>query len=261
MDYQITNINPLVISNDGIVNVSFTSLFPNEDDWIGAYTPAVNIEDVFNTVPVKFGYCTWGTNSDYLTTGSGKLSFNLTNLRGNISFYYFTGGFYWPDIFNTTSLVATYNSSVTFHSLDEPLRNRVVPSGNPDIYNVLWSAGNSTNPQLQWGIVSGSYTSTYVATVSKISKSSLCAAPANALGWSDLGNIYTASLEGMQALENSFIYYRVGDEANGLWSNEFTFWVPPVRGSNPPSRGTRVVMLADAGVGSTGISSETCTSI
>ena len=55
-----------------------------------AYSPAsVNIQE---TSPVKWGYC--DGNASYIPTGVGSLTFNFTNLRDNIAFYYFTAGSY-----------------------------------------------------------------------------------------------------------------------------------------------------------------------
>ena len=259
-NYVINDVRPLVISNDGLVTVSFYSAYPSTDDWIGAYSPAPAVTEVFSTVPVKFGYCTWGEQSTYLQDGSGELIFNFTNLRANITFYYFTGGFYWPATFNTTKLVATSPLNVSFFDFNQPLRNRVVPTGNYDIYNVLWSAAYNAEPTLRWGITNGTYNTWVGATVSSVAQSSMCAAPANSTGWRDLGNIYTAEIVGILSLNlgGSYIYYIFGDAATNTWSSETAFWVPPNRGASPKDRATRVVVLADTGVGSNGWSSQTC---
>jgi hypothetical protein len=86
-EYSITSVSPLLISNDEIVTVKFTSNRPASTDWIGAYSPAS--VDITKTVPIKYGYC--NEVSSYLTNGTGYLTFNLTNLRSDVKFYYFTG--------------------------------------------------------------------------------------------------------------------------------------------------------------------------
>jgi hypothetical protein len=80
----------------------------------------------------------------------------------------------------------------------------------------------------------------------------LCGSPANSSGWFDLGTINTATFQGITTLglANSIIFYSFGDNATNNWSPQFIFRVPPAAGFNPPSRGTRAVIMADMGVGS-----------
>jgi hypothetical protein len=82
---SFSTIAPLVISNNDVVNVSYTSTAPASGDWIGAYSPAG--VDITKTVPVKFGFA--DASPDYLSTGKGTLQFNMTNLRSDIRFYFF----------------------------------------------------------------------------------------------------------------------------------------------------------------------------
>lgn len=58
-----------------------------QTDWIGAYSPAD--VDITTTVPIKYGWC--DDSSTYISTGSGELVFNLTNVREDVVFYYFIG--------------------------------------------------------------------------------------------------------------------------------------------------------------------------
>ncbi|MBS0646966.1 MAG: hypothetical protein JSR97_10320 [Verrucomicrobia bacterium] len=81
-------------------------------------------------------------HKNYLTSGVGSLTFNFTNLRADFAFYYFT---------NSTSkpiLVAMSNDKVTFQSNNQPLKPRVVPTGDYDVFNLLWSSATSTKPTL-----------------------------------------------------------------------------------------------------------------
>lgn len=89
--YKITSVSPLLINNDDVVTVKFqTTGTPSSDDWIAAYSPAD--VDISSTIPVKFGYC--DDSSSYMTDGTGYLTFNLTNLRADVSFYYFIGTYF-----------------------------------------------------------------------------------------------------------------------------------------------------------------------
>jgi hypothetical protein len=87
--YAFTSVSPLIISNDEVVTVNFTSSSPSSKDWIGAYSP-INV-NITETVPIKYGYC--DETSSYLSSGVGYLTFNFTNVRDDIIFYYFTGIF------------------------------------------------------------------------------------------------------------------------------------------------------------------------
>ncbi len=177
----------------------------------------------------------------------------MTNLRAGIKFYYFTN--------DLTSPIEVGSSSeiVEFQNINQPLKNRIVASGDQNVYKLLWSSATSTEPVLRWGLSSGEYTHSMNATTSVISNSSLCGAPATTVGWRDLGLIHTANISGIVDLQLSSqrIYYVFGDAATGDFSSEFVFFVPPLPGTQPPTRPTTVVLMADLGVGSTDTSYDT----
>ncbi len=253
--FTITSVSPLLIANDGVVTVSFsTTAPPSTLDWIGAFSPT-NPSLVVTSVPVKYGKCK--SSPGYMTTGVGSIAFGLTNLRANVAFYYFVGGT------KNSTLVATSSQFVSFVNINQPLRNRIVPTGNPNVLSLLWSTANATAPMVKWGSSSGSYTHSSVGIISTVSQSSMCGSPANSSGWRDLGNINTAPISGIVTMNlgSSWIYYTFGDSLMNLWSPEFRFWVPPARGHFTAGRGTRVVLMADMGTGSsaqTSNSSELC---
>jgi len=78
----------------------------------------------------------------------------------------------------------------------------------------------------------------------------MCGSPANTTGWRDLGLIHTAPLEGMTALANKKVYYSFGDEVTNDFSKEYVFNVPPIPGTQPPSRPTTAILYDDLGRGS-----------
>ena len=86
-DYNISSVTPLIISNDEIVSIKYNSSKAYYKDWIGAYSP-IDV-DITLTEPIKYGWC--DESSTYLTKGYGELKFNLTNVRDDVIFYYFTG--------------------------------------------------------------------------------------------------------------------------------------------------------------------------
>ena len=215
--YEINNIFPTVIRNDDVVTVSFYSSNPASSDWIGAYSPA-NV-DITTTVPVKYGWCdemsTYLANSSVAGAGTGQLTFNMTNLRSDIAFYYFANALSKP------VLVAKSSQVVTFENFNQPLRPRIVATGDPDVLKLLWSSASSSAPTLQWGLLSGSYKTTVTAVTSTIEKSSMCGAPANTTGWRELGLIHTAEFVGLTELANTPVFYHFGDATTNDWSQEF----------------------------------------
>jgi len=171
--YQITSVSPLVINSGDVVTISYsTSSTPSTLDWIAAYSPAN--ASVTETVPVKYGYC--DDSVGYLTKGVGSLTFNLTNLRSDVAFYYFSGG---------TSSGVVQNISpqiVTFENINQPLRRRIVPTGAFGEFKLLWSSATSETPIMKWGNISGQYTSTVNATTTTYTREQMCGAPANTTG-------------------------------------------------------------------------------
>lgn len=93
---------------------------------------------------MKYGWC--DEDPDYMSSGVGKLTFNMTNLRADIAFYYFTNGTYSP------IMVYTSDQVVQFKNINEPLRPRVVATGDPDVLTLMWSSANSAAPVMRWGV-------------------------------------------------------------------------------------------------------------
>lgn len=231
--------SPLLINNDDVITVQYFTSSPTSGDWIGAYSPA-DI-DITTTVPVKYGYC--DESPTYLTDGTGSLRFNMTNLRSDIAFYYFSNGTKYP-------IAQNISSPVTFVNFNQPLRARISATGDVNVLDLLWSSYNSTAPVLRWGTTSGSYTQTVQATTTTITKDQMMATPASTIGWRDLGLIHRASFIGMAALANTVVYYSFGDAATDDWSAEHLLHLPPLPGTQPPSRPTTVILFDDLGRGS-----------
>ena len=231
--------SPLIINNDDVVTVQYFSSTPTTGDWIAAYSPAD--VDITTTVPVKYGYC--DESSTYLSDGTGSLRFNMTNLRANIAFYYFSNGTKYP-IANNVS------STVTYFNFNQPLRARISATGDVNVLDVLWSSFNSSAPVLRWGTSSGTYTETVPASTTTITQDQMMASPASTIGWRDLGLIHRASLIGMATLANQIVYYSFGDAVTDDWSAEHLLHLPPLPGTQPPTRPTTVILFDDLGRGS-----------
>ena len=249
-DQMIVDVQPLVLANDEVVHVYFESVSPNVLDFIAAYSPAD--ANISSTVPVMFGSC--DSDPNYLSTGKGLLNFQFTNLRDDISFYFFTGGYnntfsYFlesPSVGNNQAkAVMKYPLTVSFENINEPLKNRIIPTSDPRSFKLLWSSATSKKPLMKYGHNPGEYTGKSYASTSRISQDSLCGSPASTYGWRDLGLIHTAYFTSLLPT-----YYVFGDEDSDSWSKEFYFTPPPLPGKSPELRPLRVALLADMGIGS-----------
>jgi hypothetical protein len=249
--YTIVSVDPLLINNDDLVTIRFNSTSPADTDWIGAYSPPT--VDVLQTSPIKWGYCNAGSHSTYLANGMGQLAFNLTNLRDGIKFYYFKGDVSSPVVVDSSADV------VNFINVNQPLRNRVVATGDPNVLSLLWSSNSSAQPTLKWGTKSHEYVYTVNADTSRVLNSSLCGGVATGFGWRELGEIHTANFSGLLdlGLSGTNISYVFGDAATNDFSDEFTLHVPPRAGTQPRHRPTTIALYADMGVGSSDNSYDT----
>jgi hypothetical protein len=243
--YEINSVSPVLINNGDVVNVTFFSDLPSSSDWIGAYSP--EYVSITSTVPVKYGYCN-DALENYLKTGHGSLTFNMTNLRAGIKFYYFTNGTKYPIMVGSSDVI------VNFNDVNEPVRPRVTATGDYDKLQLTWSSNVSAVPTLKWGASPGTYTNVATGSVSRLEKNELCGAPATTIGWRDMGTINTAYFEGVAALANTPIYYIFGDAATDTWSKEYKLFLPPLPGTQPHTRPTTVVLFDDLGRGSTDMS-------
>lgn len=237
---SITDISPLVISNDDVLTVKYQSTDPQNTDWIAAYSPAD--VDITTTVPVKYGWC--DDDDNFMDKGYGSLLFNMTNLRSDIQFYYFTNGTYHP------ILMDKFSQAVTFKNINEPLRPRIVAGTDPDQFKLLWNSANSSSPTLRWGTSSGRYDTTVEATSFTITQDELCGGVASTTGYRETGLQHVAHLQGMKALANQKVYYSFGDKSTEDYSSEYVLQVPPIAGTQPPSRPTTAILYDDLGRGS-----------
>lgn len=137
--------------------------------------------------------------------------------------------------------VAISSKNVTFNNFNEPLRPRIIPSGNPDVFKLLWSSATSKTPMVKYGFKSGEeFLFSAHATTSTFSQSEMCGSPASDIGWRDPGLIHTAELSGLIRYAGKTVYYKFGDEDTNDYSAEFSFLLPPLAGEQPVNRPTTV---------------------
>lgn len=235
-DYSVS-ASPLELDNDQTLTISYKSTNPDKYDFVAVYSASADINEV---VPLKYGWC--DDSSEYLSTGLGSLQFNMTNVRTDISVYMFTGGTKYP-VYATK-----FDENIQFKNVNEPLKARVVPTGDYDVFKLLWSSATSTKPVVKFGFTSGDYSNVVDATTKTISRDQVCGAPANTTGWFDLGLIHEALLTGMLDAPSRNLYYVFGDAETNNWSEERVFHLPPPNGRS--SEPTRVILYDDLGRGS-----------
>jgi hypothetical protein len=168
----------------------------------------------------------------------------MTNLRSDVGFVFFTNGTRYPLKVAQSDAPRDY---VTFKNKNEQLRPRVVATGDNNILKLLWSAHTNTEPVLKWGTQPGVYTHVERANTQIFTPENFCGAPAATVGYRELGQLHTALFKGMNKLANKDIYYIFGDERTREFSAEQKLHVPPVPGTNPPTRPTTIILYDDLG--------------
>jgi len=223
---------PSILPTTGWVELHFEGIeAPKHDDWVGVYSPA-NV-DIKTTAPVKFKYAS--ASADYIKHGRGSLKFKLINMRDNYRFVFFRDGTKHP--------VAVAKSNVVgFLNYDAPLHGRLALTGKPNEMRVTWVSKHTSNPQVQWGVRSGVYTSSASATSYSYTAEDLCGKPANSFGWRDPGIIHTAVMTNLSPKQ--CYHYRYGDDKSGGWSKELSFCASP---NSNPQQGVRLAAYGDMG--------------
>ncbi|PQQ15978.1 putative inactive purple acid phosphatase 27 [Prunus yedoensis var. nudiflora] len=237
------------------VNVSGV-LNPSKDDWVAMISPSHSdvsscpLNEILYAqtgdlsklpllchYPVKAAYMS--NDPDYLSckkkeckkyrngqclvsTCGGALSFHVINIRTDIEFVLFSGGFEAPCILKRSS-------PVRFATPNKPLYGHLssIDSTGTSI-RLTWVSGDQKPQQVQYG--AGKKQTSQVTTFSQDDmQSSALPSPAKDFGWHDPGFIHTAVMTGLKPL--SSFSYRYGSDSVG-WSNEIQFRTPPAGGSD-----------------------------
>ncbi len=242
--YEIINVNPTIITNNELVTISYYSSNPQSNDWIGAYSPEINPENLSQTTPIKYAWA--NTDIKYIKTGFGNLKFNFTNLRESVGFYYFTNGLSQP--LNVQSTYNNLHQTVKFKNPNQPLYPRIVAdsSGLTTNLQLVWNSKHSTSPVLFWGLISINE-NIVMAQTDSIEKSELCGYPATTIGWRDIGQIHLALFANIFKYSGEKIYYKFGDLDTNNFSEEYNFIVPAYPGKQTK---TTAIAFDDLGRGS-----------
>ncbi|KAJ4979818.1 hypothetical protein NE237_010598 [Protea cynaroides] len=253
---NISGVAASGLSNDQNVTVTVSGvLHPSKSDWVAMISPSnsdvsgcpLNAAMYLQTgdtsklpllchYPVKAQYVS--TDSDYLDcnkeeckkhiggscavkTCNASLTFHVINIRTDIEFVFFTGGFDTPCILKRTAPMkfATPNTPLYSHlsSIDS----------TGESMRVTWVSGDQNPQQVKYGN-GNNQTSEVTTFTQKDMCSSVIASPAKDFGWHDPGYIHTAVMTGLQP--STSYYYKYGSDSVG-WSDQIQFQTPPAGGS------------------------------
>ncbi|OMO75881.1 hypothetical protein COLO4_25836 [Corchorus olitorius] len=256
---QINVTNNSDLSDDQFVTVNVSGvLLPSDSDWVAMISPSNS--DVTTCLdneayylqtgdtsslpllchyPVKAKYMSSDPNyvscknqecqkygSDgkcEVTTCSGSISFHVVNIRTDIEFVLFTGGFSTPCILTRT------DTPLKFSNPNSPLYGHLSSMDSTGTsMRLTWISGNNEPQQVKYG--DGKSETSHVSTFSADDMcSSVIPSPAKDFGWHDPGYIHTAVMTGLQP--SSPFSYKYGSDSVG-WSDEIEFRTPPAGGSD-----------------------------
>ncbi|KAJ0038389.1 hypothetical protein Pint_23840 [Pistacia integerrima] len=153
---------------------------------------------------------------------SGAITFHVINIRTDIEFVLFAGGFDIPCILSRTSPLSFADPKTPLHG-----HLSTIDSTGTSI-RLRWVSGDKEPQQVEYG--DGKTLTSQVSTFTQDNMcSSVLPSPAKDFGWHDPGYIHSAVMTGLQP--SSTFFYRYGSKSVG-WSKQIKFRTPPAGGSN-----------------------------
>ncbi|KAI4333044.1 hypothetical protein L6164_017899 [Bauhinia variegata] len=247
------------LSDDEFVTVTVTGVSsPSDSDWVAMISPSHS--NVNSCILNKFYYIQTGDTADlpllchypvkaqymkndpnYLSckskngsTCSGSLKFHVINIRTDIEFVFFSGGF-------ATPCILTRSDALSFANPNKPLHGHLssIDSTGTSM-KLTWVSGDKEPQQVQYN--NGKTVTSEVTTFTQddMCRIPLLDSPAKDFGWHDPGYIHSAV---MTELKPSTIFsYGYGSDTVG-WSEQVQFSTPPAGGSDE----LRFVAFGDMG--------------
>ncbi|KAK7263945.1 hypothetical protein RJT34_31544 [Clitoria ternatea] len=252
---NVTSNSPL--SDDTFITVTATAVSnPSDGDWVAMISPSDS--DVKSCILNEFYYLQTGDTAklpllchypvkaqymkndpDYLsckkkeckkfqngkcvvTTCSGSIKFHVVNIRSDIEFVFFSGGFLTP-------CVAARSTPLSFANPKKPLYGHLssVDSTGSSM-RLTWVSGDK-EPQL----IQYANGKTVTSAVTTFSQADMCSSdlpsPAKDFGWHDPGYIHSAVMTGLKP--SSTFSYSYGSNLVG-WSEQIQFSTPPAGGAD-----------------------------
>jgi hypothetical protein len=266
------------IQSGDMVKVTVENDNPTADDWVGAYSPGIDV-DVSRTSPVKYAKLSgpgprdiarynsrFDYDSGYTKSGVSEVSFKLNSIRvEEYVFIVFNKDVNiprrqeWsqdPEDFEFTGIdeswVLVRSPPVRISNFESPMQVRVLPSptlSDPNRMRFMWTSGSGYNtPQMQWSYskegesLTGNVQTVMAETVT-YSRADLCGSPANTTGYRDAGPLHEALVGGLRY--GTKVYYSVSGASSPESSDIYTFRVPPEVG---PNSSTNLAVWGDMGL-------------
>lgn len=157
-----------------------------------------------------------------VTTCSGSIKFHVINIRSDIEFVFFTGGFLTPCLVGRST-------PLSFANPKKPLYGHISSiDSTATSMRLTWVSGDKEPQQIQYG--NGKTVTSAVTTFSQEDMcSSVVPSPAKDFGWHDPGYIHSALMTGLKP--SSAYSYRYGSNSAD-WSEQTKFSTPPAGGSD-----------------------------
>ncbi|RHN79115.1 putative phosphodiesterase I [Medicago truncatula] len=158
-----------------------------------------------------------------VTTCSGSIKFHVINIRSDIEFVFFTGGFLTPCLIGRSTPLG-------FANPNKPLYGHLSSiDSTATSMRLTWVSGDKEPQQVQYG--DGKTVTSEVTTFSQddMCSSVVLPSPAKDFGWHDPGFIHSAIMKGLEP--SSTYSYRYGSNSVD-WSEQIKFSTPPAGGSD-----------------------------
>ncbi|KAJ6804802.1 nucleotide pyrophosphatase/phosphodiesterase-like [Iris pallida] len=230
-------------------------LVPDESDWIAMVSPSnSNVRDcILNGFyylqtgdlsnlpllchyPVKAQYLskdpsylsckknecrTYEDGECVVRTCNASLTFHVVNIRTDIEFVFFTGGFATPCVLRRSVPISFANPSMPLYGH----LSSIDSTGTS--MRITWVSGDNASQLVQYG--DGKSAQSQVTTFTKADMcSGILESPATDFGWHDPGYIHSAVMSGLQPSQS--YTYRYGSDSVG-WSGQVDFRTPPASGA------------------------------
>lgn len=157
-----------------------------------------------------------------LTTCKATLTFHVINIRTDIEFVFFAGGFVTP-------CILARSKPLSFTNPNKPLYAHLSSiDSTATSMRLTWVSGDKNPQQVQYR--NGKLIASKVTT---FTQDNMCNAsiqsPAKDFGWHDPGYIHSAVMTGLKP--STKFSYRYGSNS-ASWSDRISFKTPPAGGSN-----------------------------
>ncbi|XP_062174773.1 probable inactive purple acid phosphatase 27 [Alnus glutinosa] len=157
------------------------------------------------------------------TTCRGTLTFHVINIRTDIEFVLFGGGFEAPCFF-------ARSRRINFANPNKPLYGHIssIDSTGTSM-RLTWVSGDMEPQQVQYGDRKTLTSEVTTFTQDNMCNSTNLPSPAKDFGWHDPGYIHSAVMTGLKPSSN--FSYKYGSDLAG-WSEQIQFRTPPAGGSD-----------------------------